>query len=132
MVTFKDVFEYASNNLLHKNKGFEKLETILSQKTMYALRLEASENVRLSKARDLCGPNAGYIGSHDALLFRLLTRAPSQLLAKINYSIIMRGIEQVIMTASRGLCRITELKIPVKSFTLFTIIVANIGFMNCI
>ena len=127
MMTFKDVFEYASNNLLHKNKRFEKLETILSQKTMYALRLEAPENVRLLKQE-----NAGYIGSHDALLFRLLTRAPSQLLAKINYSIIIRGIEQVIMTASRGLCRITELKIPVKSFTLFTIIVANIGFMNCI
>lgn len=67
---------------------------------MYALtRHETPENVGLCKERDLCGPNAGYIGAHYVFLFRLLTPAPSQLLDKINHSIIMRGIEQVIMTA---------------------------------
>lgn len=96
---------------------------------MYALtRHETPENVGLCKARDLCGPNAGYIGSHDAFLFLLLAPAPSQLLDKIYHSIIMRGIEQVIVTLSRT-TGIIELKIPVEFFTLFTTIV---DFMNCI
>lgn len=111
-MTFKDVFEYASNNLLHKNammmnadcyvgKGFEKLdETILSKKTMYALtRHETPEHVRRCKAKDFCGPQAKYIGAHDAYLFRLLAPVPSQLLGKIDHSIIMRGVEQVLISA---------------------------------
>lgn len=113
-MTFKDVFEYASNNLLHKNamminadcyidKGFEKInETILSQKTMYALtRHETPEHVRRCRGRDFCGPNEIYNGAHDAYVFRLLAPVPSQLLAKIDHSIILRGVEQLLMTAFR-------------------------------
>ena len=82
---YKDAFQYASNNLLHKTamimnadcyvgKGFEYLDQdILSKKTVYALtRHETRENVRLCNAKDFCGPKSNYIGSHDAWLFRLL------------------------------------------------------------
>ena len=107
---YKDAFQYASDNLLRRNvmimnadcyvdKGFEQLdESILNKKTMYALtRHETPENVRLCNARDFCGPRAGYIGSHDAFLFRLLAPLPSQLLDSIDYRPNLRGIEQVLI-----------------------------------
>ena len=107
---YKDAFQYASNNLLHRNvmimnadcyvdKGFEQLnESILSRKTMYALtRHETPENVRLCNARDFCGPRSSYIGSHDAFLFRLLVPLPSHLLDSIDYRPNIMGIEQVLI-----------------------------------
>ena len=107
---YKDAFQYASDNLLHRNvmimnadcyvdKGFEQLnESILSNKTMYALtRHETPENKRVCKVRDFCGPKSHYMGSHDAFLFRLLVPLPSQLLDSIDYRPNIRGIEQVLI-----------------------------------
>ena len=107
---YKDAFQYASDNLLRRNvmimnadcyvdKGFEQLdESILNNKTMYALtRHETPENVRLCNAKDFCGPNAKYRGSHDAFLFRLLAPLPSQLLDSIDYRPNIAGIEQVLI-----------------------------------
>ena len=107
---YKDAFEYASLYLLCKNtmimnadcyvdKGFEHLdENILNNKTMYALtRHETSENVRLCKARDFCGPKTKYIGSHDAWLFRLLVPFSHKLLSNIDHRPNMEGIEQVLI-----------------------------------
>ena len=107
---YKDAFQYASDNLLHRNvmimnadcyvdKGFEQLNvSILNNKTMYALtRHETPENKRVCKVRDLCGPRSHYIGSHDAFLFRLLVPLPSRLLNSIDYRPNIRGIEQVLI-----------------------------------
>ena len=67
-------------------------------KTMYALtRHETPENVRLCNAKDFCGPNAKYRGSHDAFLLRLLAPLPSQLLDSIDYRPNLLGIEQVLI-----------------------------------
>ena len=107
---YRDAFQYASNNLLHRNvmimnadcyvdKGLEHVdESILNNKTMYALtRHETPENVRICNARDFCGPTSKYIGSHDAFLFRLLVPLPYQLLENIDYRPNILGIEQVLM-----------------------------------
>ena len=123
---YRDAFQYASNNLLHRNvmimnadcyvdKGFERLdESILSKKTMYALtRHETPENVRLCNARDFCGPRATYIGSHDAFLFRLLVPLPSQLLDSIDYRPNIVGIERVLIFNFQKYGRF-EMKNPCK------------------
>ena len=107
---YKDAFEYASNNLLHKNamimnadcyvgKGFEYLDQdILNNKTVYALtRHETQENIRLCNAKDFCGPKSNYIGSHDAWLFRLLVPVSPQFLSNIDYRPNIAGIEQVLI-----------------------------------
>ena len=107
---YKDAFQYASDNLLHRNvmimnadcyvdKGFEQLNvSILNNKTMYALtRHETPENKRVCKVRDFCGPRSHYMGSHDAFLFRLLVPLPSRLLDSIDYRPNIRGIEQVLI-----------------------------------
>ena len=65
-MSYRDAFQYASNNLLRRNvmimnadcyvdRGFERLdESILNNKIMYALtRHETPENVRLCNARDM-------------------------------------------------------------------------------
>ena len=107
---YKDAFEYASKNLLHKismiihtdcyvDKGFENLsENIPNNRTVYALtRHETTENVRNCNVIDFCGPKTKYIGSHDAFLFRLLAPVSPQLLGKIDYRPNILGIEQVLM-----------------------------------
>ena len=107
---YKDAFQYASYNLLHRNvmimnadcyvdKGFEQLsESILNRKTMYALtRHETPENTRACKVIDFCGPRSYYMGSHDAFLFRLLVPLPSKLLDSIDYRPNIRGIESVLI-----------------------------------
>ena len=128
---YKDAFEYASNNLLHKNamimnadcyvgKGFEYVdENILNNKTMYALtRHETRENVRLCDGKDFCGPKSKYIGSHDAWLFRLLVPVSPQLLSKINYRQNILGIEQALMIRFRKYGQFT-IKNPCQILHIF-------------
>ena len=107
---YKDAFEYASKNLLHKNvlvmnadcyvdKGFEHLdERILSKKTMYALtRHESPESVHNCGVTDFCGPKSKYIGSHDAFLFRPLVPVPSRIMDSLDYRPNIVGIERLLM-----------------------------------
>ena len=128
---YKDAFEYASNNLLHKNamimnadcyvgNGFEYLdESILNNKTMYALtRHETPENARLCHAGDFCGSQARYVGSHDAWLFRLLVPVSPQLLSKIDYRQNILGIEQALMIRLRKYEQFT-IKNPCKILHIF-------------
>ena len=109
-MSYKDAFAYASKNLIGKNgmtmnadcyidKGFEHLdENILSNKTMYFLtRHGAPVNSGLCTVPDMCGPNYRYIGSHDALVFRLLAPLAAEVLNNIDYLPHLYGIEQVMM-----------------------------------
>ena len=111
--TYKDAIGFASSHLLHKNvmilhadiyvhQGFEHLnETILSNKTMYFLtRHSTQRNGSLCPHEanvGTCDPKSRYIGSHDALLFRLLKPVSSEVLNKIDYTGNLFGIEQVLM-----------------------------------
>ena len=111
--TYKDAIGFASSHLLHKNvmilhadiyvhQGFEHLnETILSNKTMYFLTRHAMRgngSLCPHEANEgTCDPNSRYIGSHDALLFRLLKPVSSEVLNKIDYRGNLYGIEQVLM-----------------------------------
>ena len=87
---------------IYVHQGFEHLnETILSNKTMYFLTRHAMrENGSLcphEANEGTCDPNSRYIGSHDALLFRLLKPVSSEVLNKIDYTGNLYGIEQVLM-----------------------------------
>ena len=128
---YKDAFQYASDNLLRRNviimnadcyvdKGFEQLNVnILNRKTMYALtRHETPENKRLCNARDMCGPEAHYSGSHDAFLFRLLVPLPSELLDSIDYRPNIGGIEQVLIYYFKKYVQF-EIKNPCKILYIF-------------
>lgn len=111
--TYKDAIGFASSHLLHKNvmilhadiyvhQGFEHLnETILSNKTMYFLTRHAMQGNRSlcphEASEGTCDPKSRYIGSHDALLFRLLKPVSSEVLNKIDYRGNLYGIEQVLI-----------------------------------
>ena len=111
--TYKDAIGFASSHLLHKNvmilhadiyvhQGFEHLnETILSNKTMYFLTRHAMRgngSLCPHEANEgTCDPKSRYVGSHDALLFRLLKPVSSEVLNKIDYRGNLYGIEQVLM-----------------------------------
>ena len=115
--TYKDAIGFASSHLLHKNvmilhadiyvhQGFEHLdETILSNKTMYFLtRHSTQRNGSLcphEANEGTCDPKSRYVGSHDALLFRLLKPVSSEVLNKIDYTGNLFGIEQVLMSYLR-------------------------------
>ena len=87
---------------IYVHQGFEHLnETILSNKTMYFLTRHAMRgNGSLcphETNEGTCDPKSPYIGSHDALLFRLLKPVSSEVLNKIDYRGNLYGIEQVLM-----------------------------------
>ena len=130
----KDAVGYASSYLLGKNAmiikddcyigpGFEQLdETILGNKTMYFLTRHAKpEMVRTCQdVTDNCGQNAKYIGSHSALLFRLVVPVSSQLLYMIDVRQNDDGYKQVSMFYLRRIggftvknpCKILHISLP--------------------
>ena len=109
-MTYKDAFQYASLNLLGKttmimnsdnyvHAGFEYLDpNILSTKVIYALtRHEIPEAGHNCSYDNFCGPNAKYMGSHDAWVFRLQAPFPDKVLREIDYRPNINGIEQVLI-----------------------------------
>ena len=87
---------------IYVHQGFEHLnETILSTKTMYFLTrhpMRRNGSLCPHEANEgTCDPKSRYVGSHDALLFRLLKPVSSEVLNKIDYRGNLYGIEQVLM-----------------------------------